>query len=71
MHPLAAHGEVFGSIAQQEPLLDLRVARTKLVDGHVRTMRAAVRVVGDDGERARRDDSRHFDVADVVRHGLP
>ncbi len=57
--------------AQQEPLLDLRVARPELVDNHVRMARASVRVLGDDRERAGGGDLWNGDVANSVRHLSP
>ena len=68
VHPGAPHGKPPRAGAQQEPLLDLRVARAELVDGHVRMVRAPVRVLGHDGERAGGCDLRNADVADGVRH---
>ena len=68
VHPRAPHGEPARAGAQQEPLLDLRVAGPELVDGHVRMVGAPVRVLGDDRERAGGCDIRNGDVADLVRH---
>ncbi len=70
VHPRAPHGEPPRAGAQQEPLLDLRVAGPELVDGHIRMGGAPVRVLGDDRECAGDGNLRNGDVADGVGHRL-